>query len=152
MSHLYAVRPVNWPAIAEIIDPRLGDPRFATVAERVKPENRDAIDAILSPWLMEHTREEIYRLGQEHGLAFGYVATPEDVIGSAQLSFREYFTELDHPMVGRFVSPGAPFQMEGSPWENHRAPLLGEHNHEVLSDVLGYGDAHIDRLKHEGII
>ena len=144
--------PANWPAVAEFIDPRLGDPRFATVAERVKPENRDAIDAILAPWLMEHTKEEIYRLGQERGLAFGYMATPEEVINSAQLDFRDYFEKLEHPTAGRFISPGGPFQMKETPWENRRAPLLGEHSSEVLSNVLDYGDEDIARLEREGVI
>jgi len=144
--------PSNWPAVAKFIDPRLGDPKFATVAERVKPENRDAIDAILIPWLMEHGKEEIYRLGQENGLAFGYMATPEDVLTSSQLEFREYFTELDHPTEGRFTSPGGPFRMNETPWENQRGPLLGEHNHEVLSEVLGYSDGDITRLTSRGII
>ena len=144
--------PANWPAVAEFIDPRLGDPRFATVADRAKPENRDAIDAILTPWLMERGKEEICRLGQEHGLAFGYVATPEDVINSGQLDYRGYFEELEHPAAGRFTSPGGPFQMRGTPWANGRAPLLGEHNSEVLSGALGYDREHIARLEREGVI
>ena len=141
--------PSNWPAVAEFIDPRLGDPRFATVADRVKPENRDAIDAILRPWLMERTKEEICRLGQEHGLAFGYMATPEDVVNSAQLDFRGYFVELEHPKAGRFRSPGGPFQMVETPWQNAMAPLLGEHNAEVLGGVLGLSRVEIARMESD---
>ena len=144
--------PANWPVVAEFIDPRLGDPRFATVADRVKPENRDAIDAILRPWLMERTKEEICRLGQEHGLAFGYVATPEDVLNSAQLEFRGYFEELEHPGAGRFTSPGGPFQMLDTPWKNARAPLLGEHNAEVLGGLLGFNQDDMARMASEGTI
>ena len=144
--------PANWPAVAEFIDPRLGDPRFATVADRVKPENRDAIDAILRPWLMERTKEEICRLGQEHGLAFGYVATPEDVLNSAQLEFRGYFEELEHPGAGRFTSPGGPFQMLDTPWKNARAPLLGEHNAKVLGGLLGFNQDDMARMASEGTI
>ena len=143
--------PANWPAVAEFIDPRLGDARFATVADRAKPENRDAIDAILAPWLMERGKEEICRLGQEHGLAFGYAATPEDLMKSAQLDFRGYFEELEHPTAGQFISPGAPFQLRDTPWANARAPLLGEHNAEVLSGVLGYEEERISHLKREGV-
>ena len=144
--------PANWPVVAEFIDPRLGDPRFATVADRVKPENRDAIDAILRPWLMERTKEEICRLGQEHGLAFGYVATPEDVINSDQLEFRGYFEELEHPGAGRFTSPGGPFQMLDTPWKNARAPLLGEHNAEVLGGLLGFNQDDMAQMASEGTI
>ena len=143
--------PTNWSAVAEFIDPRLGDPRFATVADRVKPENRDAIDAILAPWLMERTKEEICRLGQEHGLAFGYMATPEDVVNSAQLEFRGYFEDLEHPTAGRFSSPGGPFQMLETPWRNARAPLLGEHNAEVLGGVLGLSAGEIARMESDGM-
>ena len=99
---------------------------------------------------MEHTKEEICRLGQEHGMAFGYMATPEDVVKSAQLDFRGYFEELDHPTAGRFNSPGGPFQMLETPWNNARAPLLGEHNAEVLGGVLGLSREEIIRMEREG--
>ena len=32
------------------------------------------------------------------------------------------------------------------------APLLGEHNSEVLTEVLGYAEAEVGRLKAEGVI
>ena len=41
-------------------------------------------------------------------MAFGYMATPEDVVNSAQLDFRGYFEELDHPSSGTFQLAGRP--------------------------------------------
>jgi crotonobetainyl-CoA:carnitine CoA-transferase CaiB-like acyl-CoA transferase len=32
------------------------------------------------------------------------------------------------------------------------APLLGQHNNEVLTDLLGYGEDEIEVLRREGVI
>jgi crotonobetainyl-CoA:carnitine CoA-transferase CaiB-like acyl-CoA transferase len=65
-------------------------------------------------------------------LPFGYVATAPDLFASPQLRSREFFERIDHPEARDLPYPGAPFVMDGTPFVFERAPLLGEHNHEVL--------------------
>jgi crotonobetainyl-CoA:carnitine CoA-transferase CaiB-like acyl-CoA transferase len=49
--------------------------------------------------------------------------------------------------------PGRPFQFSNVGWQGKRpAPLLGEHNHEVLGDELGFSDAELAQLKACGAI
>jgi crotonobetainyl-CoA:carnitine CoA-transferase CaiB-like acyl-CoA transferase len=42
--------------------------------------------------------------------------------------------------------------MSETPWRAGRAPLLGEHTHEVLTDLLGYGEAEFAALRQQGAI
>ena len=60
--------------------------------------------------------------------------------------------EVDHPAAGRVKYPGAPFKMMETPWEIRRpAPLLGQHNEEVMGE-LGYTKEDLVRLREQGVI
>ena len=48
--------------------------------------------------------------------------------------------------------PGNPVRMSASPTEVTRAPLLGEHNAEVLGKVCGLGADELATLKADGVI
>ena len=60
--------------------------------------------------------------------------------------------DVDHPTRGRMSIPGSPIRMSASPTEVTRAPLLGEHNAEVLGKVCGLGADELAKLKAEGVI
>ena len=71
----------------------------------------------------------------------------------AQLAFREFFEEVDHPVIGRSRYSTLPMKFSrgaGRVHERH-APLLGEHNEELLSE-LGLTRSEIDALEADGII
>ncbi len=112
----------------------------------------DEIEALLLPWLLEHTKEEFYYAGQGGGQNFGYVADPQDLLDSPQLQAREFFVEIDHPVAGGFTYPGAPYRLTETPWQTGRAPLLGEHNDEVYAGRLGFTAAHLAGLSRAGVI
>jgi CoA:oxalate CoA-transferase len=49
--------------------------------------------------------------------------------------------------------PGSLFKLSRTPGNvQYPAPYLGQHNEEVLSDMLGYNDEEITGLSNEGVI
>jgi crotonobetainyl-CoA:carnitine CoA-transferase CaiB-like acyl-CoA transferase len=139
----------HWlPAVDLFEEPRLAEQRYAHMADRIA--RRDEVETLLQRWVGQRKKKDIYRAGQARRLAFGYLASPGDVLESPQHRARGYFVDVDHPVVGRHSCCGAPFQMGETPWRSMRAPLLGEHNEDVYSDTLTQ-DA-IERLKSEGVI
>jgi len=44
------------------------------------------------------------------------------------------------------------FASNHEPWVRRAAPTLGQHNDEVLRELLGLSDAELDRLRADGII
>ena len=52
-------------------------------------------------------------------------------------------------MAGPAEYPGAPFRFADSEWPAVRAPLLGEHNHELYVDRLGISPGECDRMQLE---
>lgn len=128
----------------------LDDPRFQTVEGR--RINHEDFELILLPWMIEHTKEEVYHKGQAARLPFGYMASVEDLANSGQYKARGFFREIEHPVAGRQTYPGLPIQMGEAPLRSGRAPLLGEHNAEVYCGMLGYTKSDLVQLRQSGVI
>lgn len=148
------MRPKHWEIFCKAIVKKpelIADPRFVTAHDRL--QNADELDAIMLEWTMEHDKEDIYHTGQRRGLPFGYVATFDNLVKSAQLRERSFFEEVEHPLVGSALYPGRPFKMSEAHWEPlRRAPLLGEHNEEVYGSRLGVSGQDLVRLREMNVI
>ena len=142
----------NWPEVAKIMESEeLADPRYASRQGRLL--YADEVDALMLPWLLDHNKVDIFKAGQEHGLGFSYVSTMQDLLEMGQLEARDYFVELEHPVAGRLKYPGPPISPHSpvEPWVYRRAPLLGEHNREVLVERLGYSAQELEHLQGQGV-
>ncbi len=122
----------NWLNAAKVFEePRLLEEKYAHMEGRIK--YRNDIRAYMQPWLLKNEKKEIFHTGQKLGMAWGYLATLQDVMESPQNAARGFFVEVDHPEIGKYPMVGAPFLPSKTPWQQGRAPLLGEHSEEVLS-------------------
>jgi len=141
----------NFKYVTEMVgDPRLRDPKFMTSAGRL--ENRDEVSSLLLPWLVEHTREDIFHaLCTKPSCAGGMVLNTEEIVNCPQLNSRNFFYQVEHPEAGKALYPKGPFQMSEIPWKEGRAPLLGEYNDEVYSK-LGYSKAELVQLRQLNVI
>ncbi len=110
--------------------PDLASPRFTT--EEGRGEHAEELTRLFGRWVSAHTKEEVYRLAQRYGHAYGYVATARDLLESPQLRHRRFFVRVRHPAAGSVTMPGAPFRMSRTPFVSRRAPLLGEHDGSCL--------------------
>lgn len=139
------------PNIAFLIDrPELqDDPLLADT--RTRMSNPEKLDELMTPWLREHGKWEITRKAQELRLAFTPVLGPGELQDDEQIRAREFFAEVEHPVMGRVRYPGAPAKLNGSPWKAGKAPLLGEHNTEIYTG-LGYTQEELSELKEKGVI
>jgi benzylsuccinate CoA-transferase BbsE subunit len=83
------------------------------------------------------TAYEFFSGAQQRGFQVGIIYSPEEAMADPQFVARGFPTEVEHPEHGRsFTYPGAPYRFEKSKWDvSRRAPLLGEHNDEVLAEL-----------------
>lgn len=143
----------NWPEVARIMErEELADPRYASRQGRLL--HADEVDALMLPWLLDHRKIDIFKAGQEHGLGFAFVSTMEDLLEMEQLQARDYFVELDHPVAGKLKYPGPPISPPGSlePWIYRPAPLLGQHNRQIVVERLGYSPQEFETMRSQGVI
>ena len=70
------------------------------------------------------------------------------------LNDRGFWTPVEHPELGEtFTYPGPAGIYNGSPWRiSRRAPLVGEHNAEVLCGELGLTSAELSVLAESGAV
>ena len=60
---------------------------------------------------------------------------------------------VDDPIAGRFHVPGFPIKFSAAdPEPDLVAPTMGQHNREVLSELLGYDDAALDAWEQQGLL
>jgi crotonobetainyl-CoA:carnitine CoA-transferase CaiB-like acyl-CoA transferase len=141
-----------WPRLCRAI----GRPELIELPEytdRVNDlEAAPDFEALVYPWLLEHTKQEIMETAQAVGLPISALNTMEDVFADPHLRAREYFRAIEHPVAGTLEHAGPPFRMLGTPAEIRRAPLLGEHTAQVLCERLGYTREQLVRLRQANVI
>jgi 2-methylfumaryl-CoA isomerase len=116
---------------------------------------RDVIAAMLRPWFLERTLDEVREAFTGTGVSWGpYQTFRELVEEDARVSAQHPMWEtVEHPGVGSYLMPGTPLEFSRVPREPpRRAPALGEHTDEVLAEILGMTDAEIGRLMQAGIV
>ncbi|HVD57414.1 MAG TPA: CoA transferase [Thermoleophilaceae bacterium] len=116
---------------------------------------REVIGATLKPWVLTRTLEEVRAIFDSHDVSWGPYQTftqlvEEDPRCSAD---SEMFEEVEQPGIGTYVMPASPLDFSAAERiPPRRAPLLGEHTDEVLTEVLGLSDAEIGRLSDRGVV
>jgi len=155
---MIAIQGYQWKRFLELIgdgevpDWYANDPRFKERRE-ISLKYADEMDALLAPWLMSHTKEEIYSLCREKRIPFAPVKNIKEVVNDSHLEVREYFVEVEHPATGPLKYAGAPYKLSQTPWKvDNPAPLLGEHNEEVYCQRLGYSREELSQLRRGEII
>ncbi len=114
----------------------------------------ERIKEIARTFTRSHTKAELLQLSVEHGLLITPVATIDEVVGSQQLEFRNYFQSVEHPELGAsFRYPGPFVKFSATPIEYRmRPPTVGEHNREIFESDLGLSADEISELKLKGIM
>ncbi len=152
----------TWPLVCELMGMAelADDPSFSTTEAR--REHQQELLEIVGRWAATQAKEEMYHALQKLRTIAGYVATVEDLLGSGQMAFREFFQPLEDSYIegsyisevvrGEAVQPGYPFRISGEKWRQSPAPRLGEHNEEVFSGCLGLALEDLAVLKAQGVI
>jgi len=103
----------------------------------VRAENADLIYSMMKEWMAELTKQEVMDLCQANAVPSTAVYTVQDIAELPHMLDRDFFAELEHPLMGRVRTLGAPVLLPESPAGPRRAaPLLGEHNDEILTEEL----------------
>jgi len=120
------------------------DPEYADDTRRV--QNRAALASLIESITIEKARSHWIALFEANGLPCGPINTYDQVFADPHIRARGMVVETDHPTLGRIRTLGSPLKMSATPpIVGRRAPLLGEHTREVLSEI-GYTEEEISQF------
>jgi crotonobetainyl-CoA:carnitine CoA-transferase CaiB-like acyl-CoA transferase len=153
-----------WIALAVATDDQwlrlrdaIGNPTWAANPELLTAQGRrdqhDAIDKHLSAWCETQSGDAIVSCLWSAGVPVAKVMQPHRQTELPQLAFRRFFEDVGHPVNEAVPHSTLPARFSGGPGRFHtrHAPLLGEHNRELLAE-LGLTAEEIDALEADGVI
>jgi crotonobetainyl-CoA:carnitine CoA-transferase CaiB-like acyl-CoA transferase len=111
--------------------------------------NREAeLDELIADWTRSQDESQLQSLLIDAGIAAHVVQNSPECFEDPQLKHREHFITVSHTSSGDFVIEGTRFKLSRTPGRTLAAnPELGEHNIQVLMEILGYdGDRVADVL------
>jgi CoA:oxalate CoA-transferase len=129
----------------------INSPLCSNQSERYKYKTQ--IDAIVGDWTKTKTVAEIVKLLSDHEIPCSPVPSLDQVANDPQLIERDMIIEVEQELSGKVKVPGSIFKMSKTPGNvKLRSPILGEHNHEIYSGLLGYSEEKLAQLSEEDII
>jgi len=138
-----------WPRIARVIGAEwlIDEPKFGTLASRI--EHRQELDKIVEQYTIKATTEEWLPLFEVEDIPCAPLNTVDKVITDPQVNHINMILTLEHSLGGKITIAGNPIMMPSLKGEHRPPNLLGEHTIEVLTELLGYSEDKIAKLKEE---
>jgi len=99
--------------------------------------HREAVCALLEPWIAQRGLAEVRRIFGRHNVLCGPYQTVKQLVAEdpRASTANPMFSELDHPGLGRFLTAGSPLRFgAAAPVPPRPAPALGQHTAEVLRE------------------
>jgi len=143
----------DWVAFAAVCaESWAADPRFATTAGRVSEQAE--LDQLVEAWTSSRDRHEIATTLLAAGVPASAVAMSEDRIEhDPDNAAWGMFPVSHHPVIGDVRVDGLPAHLSMTDWHiEHGAPLLGQHNQEILCGLLGVSDEELTSLAAGGVV
>jgi crotonobetainyl-CoA:carnitine CoA-transferase CaiB-like acyl-CoA transferase len=127
------------------------DPRFSTNAERVA--HRQVVIDALRPVFAGRTSAQWITDLESVNVPCGPINRIDQVFSDPQAIARGLTIAMRHATAGELHLPASPLRLRRTPPEYGSAPpLLGEHNEEVLSGLLGIDSAEQKKLREAGVV
>jgi crotonobetainyl-CoA:carnitine CoA-transferase CaiB-like acyl-CoA transferase len=144
----------HWHALCRVVDAPAWalDPVLLDVEARRRAEDR--IDELVAAWCSTRPLAVVVPALSGAGVPAEPVVPAHEHHLLDQVVWRRLFEAVDHPVTGTADFIGAPFRHANGPHVHNRAPapLLGQHNREILTRILGLSDDAVDALEAEGVI
>jgi crotonobetainyl-CoA:carnitine CoA-transferase CaiB-like acyl-CoA transferase len=133
-------------------EPELSSDRFATLEERLRAV--DELDTLIGNVTATRDAATLADDLAAAGVPASVVKSPSERIDDdPDLAAMGLFPSVTHPDIGEVRVEGIPMRCSVTPWQiTSAAPRLGQHNRDVLVDLLGHSEAELDDWAQRGVI
>ena len=127
------------------------DPRFSDAAALA--QHQDEATGILRDWLATLSAEDAEQRLSAHHVACGVVRTIDQAVDQPQVTARGLVRTVNDPILGETKVVNSAFRYANAESGlKGPAPMLGEHNHEILRDLLNYDEDALRDLEDRGVL
>lgn len=153
-----AISDILWTKLVHAMGPDyqwlLTHERTDALQKRISYANADFVHETLETWLQQFEQvEEAERFLRAAGVPAMKVRSFEEICDAPYIKDRQMLVKMHQPFAGEIEIYNSPLKMSETPGRvTGHAPLIGEHNRQILADLLGYDAPIIDRLHAEGVL
>jgi crotonobetainyl-CoA:carnitine CoA-transferase CaiB-like acyl-CoA transferase len=142
----------QWATLLDALDAPEQLRRYQTAAQRRAAA--DEIDAWLGAACANRDCPTLVERMWDAGVPVARLSMPHDQDRLPQLAARGWWQEIDHPVIGRSLHGGLPVRFSLGPTVVHRLPppMLGQHNVEILTGLLGLTEQELAELEDKTVI
>jgi crotonobetainyl-CoA:carnitine CoA-transferase CaiB-like acyl-CoA transferase len=131
----------------------IDDPRFSD--DHIEEHKPDLLPILQEVFLTKKTKEWLKVLN-EADIPCAPVNNLHQALTDPQVLANDMVISVEHTLGGEVKQTGNPIKISSTPPELRNKflspPTLGEHNNEILSQLLGYPHEKIEKLKEEQVI
>ena len=139
----------QWGALAVVI----GAEELSNLGVSQRRERESELNELIQSWCFSRGAVEITELLQAEGVPAHQVQNSPEVTSDEQLIYRNHFVEVPHEIYETTWAEQYGFRLSKSDGTPTRSgPLWGEHNFEILADLLGYDGDQIADLVIAGVL
>ena len=146
----------EWISLCQVLNhPEwIHDPRFDSGPARAS--NHDSLDEEIAQATLYWDARELEAALQSRRVPAGAVLDGKALLFDDHLNERGFFEIVEHPSCAN-IPPlpyaSRPWKFDKTPGSIRRAaPTLGEHNYEVLQDILGMSESQTTDMEEAGVI
>jgi crotonobetainyl-CoA:carnitine CoA-transferase CaiB-like acyl-CoA transferase len=141
----------QWKSLCAVVGQPLADPRFTTLASRL--EHREALEAALAAWTASRDVDAIERELQAAAVPVHRATTTADAFADPQLKERQHLINVPHAELGDVAIENSRMVFSATPARVTSAgPVFGQHNQQVLTEILGLSEEEFVELLAEGVL
>lgn len=137
--YIWLSAPAHWEGLRQLLDDTAWMAEFPDnwLERECTPERVALCRHHLVEWLKTQYKHEAAEKAQKLGVTLVAVNNAQDLVESPQYQFREFFVELEHPVLGSRRYPTVPYHLSATPARpTAPAPLLGQHNASGLRNLI----------------
>jgi crotonobetainyl-CoA:carnitine CoA-transferase CaiB-like acyl-CoA transferase len=125
--------------------------RFKTNSARIV--HRGELIPLIAEIMRTRTKGDWIKALESANVPCGPINNMKEVFEDPQVKHRKLRVDIPHPLGGTAPVVASPLRLSETPVEYRLAPpMLGQHNDEVLRELLGKSEDELKRLKTAGII
>ncbi|MBN1683543.1 CoA transferase [Candidatus Bathyarchaeota archaeon] len=125
----------------------------AIEALKEKLGNEEITKEMILECIAGMTKYEAFHFFAKMGMPCAPVLYASEATHDPQIAARDMIVTVDHPILGKIKASNFALKMSETPGTvTSAAPLLGQHQKEIIMGLLGYNEQEFNDLVQEGVI